>query len=358
MLLLVQDLEFLALNWLMLFFPLFRGRFFVIHYQIQYSFPSTITAVRELHWSIVTNKNLDFQFCLTKNFMKTLICFCLLFGWLQISLAQTYLVPGAQIQPAWVMPLWFENGDGQRDTLYFCYDDSAGYPSDTLFGVIAYKENPDSFNMTFAISVYNDSIHQKVAVGNNNLPYQSIGILPQNPSLPLVLRWDPSLFYSDSLPFPDQDPAPRAEGHLFYDLPTQVDGCTYSQPIIMTDSVVSPTFTCYLNDSIVFEGVGASYLTFSVHPWTGMYLGFPQVHNMDELKLYPNPAYNNITIELPEHLPSADLFLYDVYGRNLMQQSLSEYVTELNISHLIPAMYLIVIRSNTQLSYSQVIFKL
>ncbi len=67
MLLLVQDLEFLALNWLMLFFPLFRGRFFVIHYQIHYSFPSTVTAVRELHWSIVTNKNLAFQFCLTKN---------------------------------------------------------------------------------------------------------------------------------------------------------------------------------------------------------------------------------------------------------------------------------------------------
>jgi hypothetical protein len=292
--------------------------------------------------------------------MKTLICFCFLFVWLQISLAQTYLVPGAQIQPAWVMPLWFENGDGQRDTLYYSYDSESGEPFnsiyDTIFGDKYELLDTSKFQAYYSCSFSNDLLVYKRIT--TNILLQGSDLCLYKPILPVILRWDPNLFYSDSLPFPNLDPAPRAEGHLFYDLPMNVDGCTYSQPIIMTDSVVSPTFTCYLNDSIVFEGNGASYLVFSVHPWTGMYLGFSPVQNMKELKVYPNPSYNNITIELPAYFPNADLFLYDAYGRNLLHQSLSENVTELNISHLTPAMYLIVIRSNTQLSYSQVIFKL
>lgn len=55
-----------------------------------------------------------------------------------VASAQTYTVPGAQQQPAWVFPLWFEDGSGAKDTLYFCYDANAKsvLPYDTIFGEV------------------------------------------------------------------------------------------------------------------------------------------------------------------------------------------------------------------------------
>ncbi|MFN0276654.1 MAG: hypothetical protein ACKVPJ_12985 [Chitinophagales bacterium] len=65
----------------------------------------------------------------------------LLLGLLLIKIlslnAQTYTIPGATEQPAWVFPLWFEDALGNKDTLYFGYDPEAvdfGIPSsDTIF---------------------------------------------------------------------------------------------------------------------------------------------------------------------------------------------------------------------------------
>jgi len=164
--------------------------------------------------------------------MKTLICFCFLFGYLQISSAQTYTIPWAQQQPAWVFPLWFENGDGQKDTLYFCYDPDADYPyPDILFGVTLIHDDPLLFSMTFDALPFNDSMHLKVVAFTEDVLGGGVSIFSQSPVLPITLRWDSNILYSDSIPFPDLDPAPRAEGHMWFDLPTYVDSCNFSDPI-------------------------------------------------------------------------------------------------------------------------------
>ncbi|MEY2830053.1 MAG: hypothetical protein RIQ33_1911 [Bacteroidota bacterium] len=55
--------------------------------------------------------------------MKTVIfiIFIMLLHLFGFSQATHYSIPNAPQQPKWVMPLWFEDAIGQRDTIYFCY---------------------------------------------------------------------------------------------------------------------------------------------------------------------------------------------------------------------------------------------
>jgi hypothetical protein len=95
----------------------------------------------------------NFCFLLTKNF--SFVFFLVIVShW---TSAQTYTVPGAQVQPQWVMPLWFENGDGQKDTLYYCYDSNSDDPFnpsyDTIFGEIVVTIDTSKFQMVYGCSL-------------------------------------------------------------------------------------------------------------------------------------------------------------------------------------------------------------
>ena len=54
-----------------------------------------------------------------------LLSLLLLLAMVKNTVAQTYTIPWAQQQPAWVFPLWFEDASGAKDTLYVCYDADA-----------------------------------------------------------------------------------------------------------------------------------------------------------------------------------------------------------------------------------------
>jgi hypothetical protein len=69
--------------------------------------------------------------------MKTSMITLLLVVLAVVSKAQVYTIPWAQVQPDWVFPLWFENGDGQKDTIYIGYDENA-------HGYLLQENNPDT----------------------------------------------------------------------------------------------------------------------------------------------------------------------------------------------------------------------
>ncbi|MEO6438290.1 MAG: T9SS type A sorting domain-containing protein [Chitinophagales bacterium] len=266
-----------------------------------------------------------------------------LFFFLMVTLritAQTYTVPGAQIQPAWVFPLWFENADGQKDTLYFCYDSTANYPyPDTLFGVKLVHDDPSVFNMTFDALPFNDTSHLKVVALTEDVLSSGVSLFSQNVILPLILRWDPSVFYSDSLPYPDEDPAPRAEGHLWFDLPTFVDSCSYSVPILMTDTS-SPFAYCHKADSIVFNGQYLSYLVFSVHPWKGIILNVTYAAKEEEIKVYPNPFKDNLILEMGNtFLGKLQFQIFDLNGHRTVEQAVKTSTSQIDVSSLLPGIY-------------------
>ncbi|MBK6730753.1 MAG: hypothetical protein IPG60_07235 [Bacteroidetes bacterium] len=72
--------------------------------------------------------------------------------------AQTYTIPGATEQPAWVFPLWFEDGTGAKDTLYLGYDSEGqdyGYPqSDTVFAEYFNLIDTTKFNVYWSFHLF------------------------------------------------------------------------------------------------------------------------------------------------------------------------------------------------------------
>ncbi|MEO5673876.1 MAG: T9SS type A sorting domain-containing protein [Chitinophagales bacterium] len=207
------------------------------------------------------------------------------------SSAQTYTVPGAQTQPAWVFPMWFEDGSGAKDTLYFCYDPAAntGPPLDTLMGEIRQIMDTSKFNVYFDCSFSIDFSVLKIKVDSADLAKD---ICVWKAYIPIKIKWDKNLFYSDSLPYPDQSPAPRAEGHFFFDLPTiSLDpepNCL--SPILMTDSIITP-FDCYATDSVILGG-GFSIMNFTLASWQGKPLNTGTIvsalKERDRFNVYPN----------------------------------------------------------------------
>ena len=91
--------------------------------------------------------------------------------------AQPYTIPGAIQQPAWVFPLFFEAGDGQKDTLYFCYDptadDNGTGGHDTIFGEKWIKIDTSKFNVALWGVGNTDSV-RKIRV-SPNLPIAQFG---------------------------------------------------------------------------------------------------------------------------------------------------------------------------------------
>ncbi|HET8962356.1 MAG TPA: hypothetical protein VFM99_00545, partial [Chitinophagales bacterium] len=148
--------------------------------------------------------------------MKSFILpFFLLFT-IQILHAQTYSIPGATVQPAWVFPLWFEDALGNKDTLYFGYDPEGqnfDWPqSDSVFGEELENIDTSKFN-SYWESGFALPAALKIIVWND-LQFVSVISFYKTWYPPLTLRWDKNLFYSDVLPFPENEGAPRAWGEI------------------------------------------------------------------------------------------------------------------------------------------------
>jgi hypothetical protein len=187
--------------------------------------------------------------------------------------AQTYLVPNAQVQPAWVFPLWFEDGSGAKDTLYFCYDANSqnGIPYDTIYGEKKVVLDTSNFNVYYGCSFnFTTFLVLKTFVTDTSNSVLGYPVCIWKAYLPFKIKWDRNLFYNDSLPYPDQDPAPRAKGGFYFDFPMIcVDpGIDCFGTILMTDTIVSSS--CYATDSIVLGGYGFSTFWFGIAPWDGM----------------------------------------------------------------------------------------
>jgi hypothetical protein len=63
-------------------------------------------------------------------------------------------------------------------------------------------------------------------------------------------------------------------------------------------------------------------------------------------KMYPNPAKEYTTIELPESVPSAEVKVYDNLGRVVKKQNVSAEAGRINTSDLPRGSYLVVVRTD------------
>jgi len=60
-----------------------------------------------------------------------------------------------------------------------------------------------------------------------------------------------------------------------------------------------------------------------------------------EIKIYPNPFNNHLTLELQESIEDAEVFLYDIVGKQIMRTKISGLKARLNTSGLEKGIYLV-----------------
>lgn len=68
--------------------------------------------------------------------------------------------------------------------------------------------------------------------------------------------------------------------------------------------------------------------------------------NIDSFKIYPNPAKNHVTVELPAPLSEANVVLYDVSGRKVLETKVTLENSQLETSALLAGTYFMSIKTS------------
>ena len=289
-------------------------------------------------------------------------------------LAQSqWQIPGVQEQPQWAMPFFFEDANGDKDTVWIGYDKKASrysYGYDSVYNEYR-KVDTSRFQVILFAGAYSpvmtipiDSAY-KVAVQNYPYPYINVSFI--RGKLPIVMKWIDTLLNSDSLPYKDQSPRPRARIDLKCingEPPYNYCITEHHQdaPIILTNYPVDEFQTSVYTDSFTFDGSG------SILPAKALSINLTIVpHSLplfsaleDDLEnafvLYPNPA--DEVVILKTQLPSYGYDLYDRMGGVILSQPLAlRPVKELiDVSHLSIGLYVLRFYTSTS-SVSKIIYK-
>lgn len=221
--------------------------------------------------------------------------------------AQTYTIPGATEQPAWVFPLWFEDGTGARDTLYFGYDTNAINGSadleDIIYGEGFNNLDTSSFFICWGFP-YSDTLGIKIQAFNDISIANYITFYKAQ--FPVKIKWDDNLFYSGIIPYPDNSDLPRAWGVFgCQDYTPEYPNCfpLGDLPLLFTDTIIGPPYLneIWRKDSMVFYGPEDAYLldlpTFAIMPYNQF--EFVPIKNIDVeiISIFPNPFSDLLSLK-------------------------------------------------------------
>jgi len=294
--------------------------------------------------------------------MKNFILLCFL-GFYKIGLFGQ--IPNATKQPKWVFPLYFEEGTGMRDTIYIGYDSASSVPvikDDTIFGENWIVTDTSTFFAFIGIKYGNQQAPDTIL---------KIQILPQldvyfdiqfkNAKWPVTMKFDISLFYSDSLPYLD-----NAGVNGYAELPCYESDpdptyhtCDMWVPLRLSDDPLNYFYET--TDSVVFIGNNQSVYTpdnglalpIIIKPYAPItFIKKNDINN--SCFVYPNPFIDQITIE---NLGSG--FSYSL--RTIDGKEIS--TTHFNIKNSVsiktdilpPGMYYLIIQSKNQKMVQKII---
>lgn len=72
----------------------------------------------------------------------------------------------------------------------------------------------------------------------------------------------------------------------------------------------------------------------------------PQNEEISEFKLYPNPAYNDVVFITTKFNARKEIVVYDVFGEVVLTNRMLN--TRLNISRLVPGVYVLQVSENNK----------
>ena len=243
---------------------------------------------------------------------------------------QTISIPGATQQPKWTFAFFLTDSTGARDTLYYGFDPSATpYPANCSGGDAVFGENCEPMDVVnFQAFAFDNSVDSIGKVDIRDTANFQFSMAPYylkfaNGVYPFTLKWDVILLRSDSIPFPNQNPFPRAQIELWLNGTIVNDpDCNTTNPITLSDTVVLQC-TCSQRDSIVvsdplgFTGPQSGNFYFYIKPWSGCALlsTSDEIENSSIISVYPNPSKDIIFIDSKERI--LELAIFDIAGRQV-----------------------------------------
>ena len=277
----------------------------------------------------------------------------ILLAFANVLCAQPPQIPGIQQQPQWAMPFFFEDANGDKDTVWIGYDPAAqSGPNDPdpQFEKFDLKESVKFQAALWPTSPYpygsgDDSV-KKVEATRYYYPDAKIGFI--NGKMPITMKWVDSLFNSDSLPYPDISPRPRARADF---------DCMNSRgayfPCYFADhkwhvltSYIAPSFFLVFTDSVVFIGhpdYSAEQLEIDliIQPHDAPSIG-GSIARLEELgfKVYSSPVVHHLVIE-SQTAGIAQYVIADLYGREVVSGSIESPLTTIDLSMLPPGAYVV-----------------
>lgn len=216
------------------------------------------------------------------------------------------------------------------------YDSNATNGMDTVFGEKFIKIDTSKFNAGVNFGFFGDTAVKVVAVPT--LPnaftfdfYKGV--------MPLTMYWYDSLFYSDSLPFPDLDPAPRAKGAYMCSDAVPSGNCNPDVWYIMCDTFnfmdnISPF---KYSDSVVFVGTSGKITVggflLQIVDWNTVLGGVvPDKSPEEKFFIYPNPFSTSATLRIYNRENAKYEFtMYDLFGREVRQFTIPQIAGQCKI---------------------------
>lgn len=274
--------------------------------------------------------------------MKYFICFLFFINSVTLFCQPFYTIPNASVQPTFVFPIFFEEGNGQKDTLYLGYDSAAtgmgvtGTYDDTIYGVkpipidtnLFYVCWTNDLRKSFNPVVLKDSVYKTNVSKLIGSKFPGAYDIRMNSGiLPLKISWDKILFYNDSLPFIINPPAPIGQSRFnvtFSNNEVETENgniiCQNWPYIIVTDTTVSSY--CTAQDSMTIINLFSDSipvrwgnLSFYIHQWSGLNVDIDKNTTQNARSIiYPNPFDDNFTISLNNIKNSYSIKIINLLG--------------------------------------------
>jgi len=240
-------------------------------------------------------------------------------------------------QQPWRFHIAFEDGSGQRDTLWMIFDNNATIGIDTLLGELTPQFDSTEFNV-FMQSY--DTIYTKVRAYPYSLyPYMTTGsIYSINYTYPVIIRWDTALFHAPYLPTsPTMNIAIIVGNYPFFMLPIDPTApYLHTINMLTKDSLFCPEDL----NGVQFPLFGDQSLGFAVDHDNYLYLVEKKT---ERVLLYPNPANEYLLVSMEN--PVISFCITDMTGNIVISEYFNSYqkmeAYKINCQDLCAGLYLI-----------------
>jgi hypothetical protein len=274
----------------------------------------------------------------------------------------------SQLQnPKWEMPFYFEDGNGERDTILIGCDPKGTFSFDTLFEK---KKVLDTTKFeVYAHQVIGNFAKTKDVVYANPEGFRS-KISFNNGVYPLKMKWDRSYLADTSLPFFNKT-TEDSNGKIYIQAGFSGAGPHIPCPITGFYSIITRSpypehqLECLvIGDSLVFDDGSMQPdipisleipLEFIPHDFS-YYTGIEEKGEL-AIEFFPNPVRNNLTVK---NLQKSDLhiYLYNHISQPIIKRTLNKQEKLLiNLSNIRNGMYTLVWITSNGESHSKKLIK-